>query len=147
MTINTPQSFLDYIKNSKFDYSSLRVHEVETLSGYLRLTAEDQEKLIAWIRNKEEHEILNKNTLVKIGRNRSEQDSGEIDIEVSVSRVEELSEDDFEKLIATLESAKFGCINARKDLKDGSRAKKIVATWPKWKRELADQVLRPSKKP
>ncbi len=27
------------------------------------------------------------------------------------------------------------------------RAHKIVASWPKWKRELADQILRPSYPP
>jgi len=38
--MNTPSDFLEYIRNSEFDYSSLRLWEVETLSAYL-----DPEKL------------------------------------------------------------------------------------------------------
>ena len=34
MMINTPKAFIDYIQNAEFDYSSLHLWEVETLSHY-----------------------------------------------------------------------------------------------------------------
>jgi len=33
--INAPQAFIDYVKSSTFDYSSIRSWEIETLSQYL----------------------------------------------------------------------------------------------------------------
>lgn len=59
--------------------------------------------------------MLNEDTLiVKIGRNRSGQDSGEIDMEVACARVEDLCDYDFKELLKTLEAAKESCIRSRR---------------------------------
>lgn len=45
---STPKEFLDYIRNSTFDYSSLSLWEIETLSSYLdpkRMMSKDQEQI------------------------------------------------------------------------------------------------------
>ncbi len=58
--------------------------------------------------------MLDKNRLlVKIGRNRSGQDSGEIDMEVAVQYIEDLCDHDFEQLLIMLDCAKKSCKRTR----------------------------------
>ena len=51
--------------------------------------------------------------LIKIGRNRSGQFAGEIDMEVNVFRIRDLCDNDFQELLITLDCAKKSCMNAR----------------------------------
>lgn len=58
--------------------------------------------------------MLDKNTLIiKIGRNRSGESAGCVDMEIATNRVEDLSDYDFEELLKTIKSAKDSCIEAR----------------------------------
>lgn len=52
--------------------------------------------------------------LIRIGRNRSGQDAGEIDMEVAVQWVQELSAQDFEQLLRTLDAARQSCLDWRR---------------------------------
>lgn len=54
-----------------------------------------------------------KRLLVKIGRNRSGQDAGEIDMEVAVQHIEDLCDYDFDQLLIMLDVAKESCERAR----------------------------------
>lgn len=60
--------------------------------------------------------MLNQDRLiVKIGRNRSGFDAGDIDMEVAHKYVQELSDQDFEELLDTLDAARISCIRAREN--------------------------------
>lgn len=58
--------------------------------------------------------MLNQDKLIiKIGKNRSGNDAGEIDMEVAVQYVEDLCDHDFQQLLATLDAAKASCKQTR----------------------------------
>lgn len=58
--------------------------------------------------------MLNRDRLlIGIGRNRSGQDAGCIDMEVAVQYIEDLSDYDFEQLLLIIDSAKESCKRAR----------------------------------
>jgi len=50
--------------------------------------------------------------IMRIGRNRSGQDAGEIDMEVAVQRVEDLCAADYNALLRTIDAARSSCIHA-----------------------------------
>ncbi len=68
--------------------------------------------------------------LIKIGKNRSGESSGQIDMEVAVQLVENLCDYDFRELLKTLDSARNSCLNTQKRASNLNWLKDQTVTHP-----------------